>query len=189
MSDSRKDIAIILGKLVLVCLVASALLGITYVPTQEQLKLNSIEAQKLALAEILPQASEFEPVYGSVANEDGDLPILYYRAFDSSGNLVGYAFFQEYPGAQGPIQIVGGVDTSFSTITGVQIMKHGETPGLGAKITEPDFRNQFIGIPLADMKLSKDGGKIDSITGATISSQAVIDALNAGVDLVKEHEA
>lgn len=189
MSESGKDIAIILGKLVLVCLVASALLGITYVPTQEQLKLNELEAQKQALAEIVPQASEFEPVYGTVAAEGGELPILYYRALDSSGNLVGYAFFQDYPGAQGPIRIAGGVDASFSTITGVQIMKHGETPGLGAKITEPDFRNQFLDISLADMKLSKDGGKIDAITGATISSRAVIDALNAGVASIKEKEA
>jgi electron transport complex protein RnfG len=187
MNDSGKDVIIVVGKLVLICLVSSALLGLTYVPTHEQLKINQAEAQKLALAEILPQAAEFEEVYGTDADDNGDLPILYYRAFDSSGNLVGYAFFQEYPGAQDKIMIAGGTDPSFSKVTGVQIMKNSETPGLGAKITAPDFRNQFFDIPLDDMKLSKDGGKINAITGATISSNAVIDALNTGVEFVKEH--
>ncbi len=189
MNDPQKDVMMILGKLVLVCLVSSALLGLTYVPTHDQLKINQLEAQKLALVEILPQAAEFEEVYGTFADENGELPILYYRALDSSGSLVGYAFFQIYPGAQDKIRIAGGVDSSFSKVTGVQIMKHSETPGLGAKITEPDFRDQFLSISLEDMKLSKEGGKIDSITGATISSKAVIDALNAGVSFVKEQES
>jgi electron transport complex protein RnfG len=102
---------------------------------------------------------------------------------------VGYAFFQEYPGAQDKITIAGGVDPSFSTVTGVRIMKHSETPGLGAKITEADFLNKFLNLPLADLKLSKEGGSVDAITGATISSQAVIDALNEGIEAVKEQES
>ncbi|MBP2030883.1 electron transport complex protein RnfG [Methanohalophilus levihalophilus] len=189
MSESGKDIAVILAKLVLVSLVAAALLGITFVPTQEQLKINAIEQQKMALAEIFPQATEFEEVYGTVPDEEGELPVLYYRALDSSGNLVGYAFFQDFPGSQGQIRIAGGIDPSFSTVAGVQVMKHSETPGLGAKIVETDFRDQFLGVPLADMALSKDGGKIDAITGASISSQAVVDALKAGIDSVKEQES
>jgi len=188
MTESRKDIAVIIGKLVLVSLIAALLLGLTYVPTQDQLKQNEIKAREEALNEVVPSASEFEPVYGDKINEGGEQEILYYRAFDSSGNLVGYAFFRQQSGSQSTIKLAGGVDASFNEITGMKVMKHSETPGLGAKITTEEFRSQFYNLPLKDLQLSKNGGSVDAITGATISSQAVVDALNAKVDQIKEQE-
>ena len=47
------------------------------------------------------------------------------------------------------------------------MLSHAETPGLGSKIIEPAFRQQFNGVPLSQLKLSSSGGSIDSITGAT----------------------
>jgi len=179
MTDSNKDIVIIIGKLVLISVIASALLAVAFVPTNEQLKKNYAEARTSTLAEIMPSAAEFEAVYGdTVINDEGDKEILYYRAKDSSGNLVGYAFFRKQVGAQGLIEVAGGVDSSFNAITGIGIMSHTETPGLGSKIVDDPFKSQFTNVKVADLSLSKSGGAIDSITGATISSQAVIDALN-----------
>ncbi|MCD4703191.1 MAG: RnfABCDGE type electron transport complex subunit G [Methanosarcinaceae archaeon] len=190
MSESRNEAIEIIGKLVLVSVVAAFLLGMTYVPTNDQLKINYEESRKITLNEIMPQADSFEAVYGdTVINEEGDREILYYCAKDTSGNLIGYAFFREYTGSQGMIEVAGGVDSSFRTITGIDIMRHSETPGLGAKITEPKFKDQFINVELEKLSLSGDGGAIDSITGATISSQAVVDALNAQVSVVKKAEA
>lgn len=190
MSKSGNETIAIIGKLVLISVVSAALLGITYVPTHNQLKINYEEARKVTLTEIMPQADSFEAVYGdTIINEEGDREILYYCAKDASGNLVGYAFFREYSGAQGMIEVAGGVDSSFTTVTGMDIMRHSETPGLGAKITELPFRNQFTNVELEKLSLSRDGGAIDSITGATISSQAVVDALNAQVSVVQEAEA
>ncbi len=190
MSDSNKDIVVIIGKLVVICLVASALLAFTYVPTNEQLKENYKLARVATLNEVIPSASQFDPVYGTeVINEDGDLEILYYKAKDESGNLLGYAFFKQQTGAQGIIEIAGGVDASFNEVTGMGIMAHSETPGLGSKITEPWFKDQFKNVAVADLSLSKSGGSIDSITGATISSQAVVDALSSEVDYIKSAEA
>jgi len=182
MTESQRDVAVIIGKLVLVCLVASLMLGLTYVPTQEQLEINKIEAQEEALKEVVPSASEFEPVYNSGEQ------ILYYRAFDSSGNLVGYAFFSEENGYNGPVELAGGIDASFNTITGMEVMGHSETPGLGAKITEDKFKNQFSDLTVGDLQLSQNGGSIDAITGATTSSHAVVDALNSKIDEIKELE-
>lgn len=190
MTDSNKDVVIVIGKLVLISVIASALLAVTFVPTSEQLKKNYEEARTATLAELMPQATEFEAVYGDqIINDDGDREILYYRAKDSSGNIVGYAFFRQHPGAQGLLEVAGGVDASFNEITGMSVMSHSETPGLGSKITEPAFRDQFNGVKLADLSLSKSGGAIDSITGATISSQAVVDALNAQVEVIEGAEA
>ncbi|SES64082.1 electron transport complex protein RnfG [Methanococcoides vulcani] len=189
MTESNRDIVIIIGKLVLISVVASALLAITYVPTSEQLKKNYAEARTATLAELMPQAAEFEAVYGDeIINDEGDREILYYRAKDSSGNLIGYAFFRQHPGAQGLLEVAGGVDVSFNEVTGMSVMSHTETPGLGSKITEPAFRDQFKNVKVADLSLSKSGGAIDSITGATISSQAVIDALNAQVEVIQVAE-
>ena len=65
-------------------------------------------------------------------------------------------------------------------------MKHSETPGLGALIVDPEFTNQFTDVGMENLMLTNDGGKIDVITGATISSQAVIDALRGQVDDLKK---
>jgi len=64
-------------------------------------------------------------------------------------------------------------------------MGHGETPGMGAKIVEPAFRDQFTNVAIADLQLSSKGGKIDAISGATISSKAVISGLNGQIEELK----
>jgi len=189
MTDGNRDFIIIVGKLVLISAVAAALLGITYVPTQEQLKDNIAKAREQKRLEVMPLAADFEPVYGdTIINEDGDKEILYYVAKDESGNLIGYAFFKQQPGAQDVIEVAGGVTSDFGKITGMSVLSHAETPGLGAKIIEPAFKGQFKDIPLSQLKLSSSGGSIDSITGATISSQAVIDALSSKVESIKKAE-
>ncbi|MCC7575800.1 MAG: RnfABCDGE type electron transport complex subunit G [Methanomethylovorans sp.] len=189
MTDNNRDFIVIVGKLVLIAAVAATLLGITYVPTQEQLKENIAKAREQKLLEVMPQAATFDPVYGdTIINEDGDKEILYYLAKDGSGNLVGYAFFKRQPGSQNIIEVAGGVNSDFTQITGMSVLSHSETPGLGARIIEPAFRQQFNGIPLSQLKLSSSGGSIDSITGATISSQAVIDAMSSKVDSIKRTE-
>lgn len=189
MTDSNKEVMIIIAKMVIISVLASALLGITYVPTQKQLKINYEEARKAALAEIMPDAIGFDPVLGdAIIDDEGTREILYYRATDASGNIVGYAFFKKQTGSQSIIEVAGGVDAKFTTLTGIEIMGHGETPGLGAKIVDPEFKDQFRNIALADLMLSNKGGAIDTITGATVSSQAVIDGLNAQIADLKKAE-
>jgi electron transport complex protein RnfG len=187
MSDSFvKEFAIIVLKLVVISSVAAALLGITYIPTQAQVKINQEIAVAEGMKEIMPLADSFDAVYGEkVIDDEGNKEIIYYRALDPSGNVVGYVFFKSQPGSQGLIDLAGGVDSAFTTLTGMKVMGHGETPGLGAKIVEPGFRAQFTNVAMADLKLSKDGGKIDAISGATISSKAVVAGLNGGVEELK----
>ncbi|WP_269848817.1 FMN-binding protein [Methanosarcina horonobensis] len=91
-------------------------------------------------------------------------------------------------GAQGLVEILGGVTADFGTVTGMEVMSHSETPGLGAKITEPGFKSQFLNLPVTDLSLSKNGGKVDAISGATISSVTVVNALHTGIDNVRAVE-
>ncbi|MBM3709310.1 MAG: FMN-binding protein [Actinobacteria bacterium] len=67
-------------------------------------------------------------------------------------------------------------------IKGISILSNTETPGLGTRITEISFTDQFKGLGLEDISLSKDGGKIDAITGATISSRAVTNAVRDEIE-------
>ncbi len=67
-------------------------------------------------------------------------------------------------------------------VIGISIMTNIETPGLGSRVSEPEFTEQFTGIDLETNKLSPEGGKIDAISGATISSQGVIQAVNFALE-------
>jgi electron transport complex protein RnfG len=95
-----KEFVVVVGKLVLISVVAAALLGITYMPTQAKLQENEQKAMNMKLLEVMPDAT-FEPVYGDQVNaETGEQEILYYRAKDTSGNLMGYAFLSSQAGAK-----------------------------------------------------------------------------------------
>ncbi|MDW7730924.1 MAG: Rnf electron transport complex subunit RnfG [Methanolobus sp.] len=188
MTESNKEIAVVIGKLVLISVFAALLLGITYIPTSAQLEENMIAAQKQILGELMPNAQNFEPVEGA-EDAEGEREILYYRAVDDSGNIIGYAFFKEQRGSQGQIVVAGAVDSSFNNVLGMDVLSHEETPGLGARITTQEFRSQFQGVPVSQLALSRSGGSIDALTGATISSQAVVDALDAKIEEIEGAEA
>ena len=89
------------------------------------------------------------------------------------------------------IELLVGVDNTVSTITGLFILDQKETPGLGNKIMEPDWRGQFSGKPAAKplkaVKTQADAvDEINAITGATISSKAVCDIVNQSLKNLKQ---
>ena len=98
-----------------------------------------------------------------------------YSVYDET-DFIGYAYITQGKGYGGYIDILVGLEDE-NTIKGINIIKHSESPGLGARITEDDYRDQYTGLDITDSKMNFDGGQIDSITGATISSKAVADAV------------
>jgi electron transport complex protein RnfG len=175
-----KEMGVVLLKLVALSIVAATVLGAVYIPTQEQLKIYEQEQRELALVDVMPLADHFDPV------KSGE-EILYYRALDADNKLVGYSFFRDQSGSQSVITLAGGIDTEYR-VTGIKIMTHAETPGLGAKIIESAFTEQFKGVAESDLLLSKNDGAIDAITGATVSSQAVIDGIQTKINQIKSNE-
>ena len=79
------------------------------------------------------------------------------------------------------IEVMIGVGPD-GTLTGISIMTHTETPGLGARIVEPEFTNQFAGLELDTTKLSAEGGQVDTLSGATFSTVGVIAAVSAALE-------
>lgn len=106
------------------------------------------------------------------------------------GEVTGAAFAVSSPdGYSGEIRFMVGVDTG-GVVTGIEILQHLETPGLGAKIQDGEFRSQYVGRSLGDPEtwaVTKDGGTFEPITGATISSRAVTAATEKGLRFFREH--
>nr|QNO47456.1 ion-translocating oxidoreductase complex subunit G [Methanosarcinales archaeon ANME-2c ERB4] len=154
----------ILFKLTLIAVVAAVVLTATYGITQQQLETLAAKAggpDKQLLDEgVVPDATKFKLVGGGE---------ICYEAYDGS-DLIGYGAMAEVQGMQDILTLAVGVDTDF-VVTGVVVVSQKETPGIGDKIKKDEgFVAQFAGVGLDGLKLSDDGGEIDGISGATISS-------------------
>lgn len=173
-------LSLILG---FVCVLAGASLSLVYQKTKPIIDQNSERRLKNALTEVLPNAEvNPEPIVEGALFETlknkSKLEKLY-QAKRSDGTVV-YAAFINIAGYQGVIKALVGFDPTRSEILGANILEHSETPGLGARVAEEEtdhktFLDGLIG------KL-KDRDDYDTITGATISSQAVIDAIVSVVE-------
>jgi electron transport complex protein RnfG len=126
----------------------------------------------------------------TIKDADRDMEMTFYRG-TKDGVPVGAAFVVIAPnGYSGDIEILVGVDTA-GVVTGVEVLRHNETPGLGAKIAAPAFKDQYIGKSMkepANWSVMKDGGPFKQITGATISSRAVTSAIAAGLEFLDAHK-
>lgn len=158
--------------LTLVCLIAAALLGGAYMVTADKIEEQKISAINENLKNVFPGADEFDDMSN------------YYVA-KKDGLIIGWAVLAESSGYGGAIKILVGIDTE-KKVTGIRIMEQEETPGLGANAAQPGFYSQFQGLDMNNIKLTRDGGEVDAITGATITSRAVIDGVLEGFNIIGE---
>ena len=91
-------------------------------------------------------------------------------------------------GFAGDVGVMIGVDLGSTGVTGVGVTTMSETPGVGTRVREEAFTAQFAGLTGDTFQVKKDGGTIDAITGATVSSRAVADAVTAALATYREHE-
>ena len=113
----------------------------------------------------------------------------YYTIKSEAGELSGYVFVRSGPGLWGEIRATVGFDKSLEKLTGVDFLSQNETPGLGARISEAWFREQFRGKkgPFSTVPEGEPDkeNQFDAITGATLTSNYVKAILNATVDQAK----
>lgn len=164
---------IILG---MICLAATFVLAVTYEITKPRIDAELKREEQEALKTIMPDADSFD--------EKTIDDIKYFEALKGD-NLIGYCIRTTATGYSGYIRMIIGIDRD-GIIKGIEILEQYETPGLGAKIveirrgeTEPWFLKQFVGKSAKTVEIKKN---IDAITGATISSEAVTDAVNKTVN-------
>lgn len=163
--------------LFLICAITTLLLAVsnqaTMGPIAELEAQTALEAQQT----VLPSAASFE----SHTAADG---AAYSTGLDSSGQPVGYVFTTSASGYGGLIKVMTGLDTT-GAITGVELLEISETAGLGMNAQKESFREQFVGLS-GSVQVTKSAageGEITALTGATITSRAVTNAVNQALAL------
>ena len=180
--------------LVLIAMLSAMLLAwvnkITYEPIEQNKRAETRKALKLVLRGLKNVTYPKLPEEMRVDNS----PVRYFKAVDADGSLRGAAFIVRAPnGFSGDFEMMVGLDSSGAVID-TYVLDHKETPGLGDGMLKEGFKKQFRGRRLSGTRwlVRKDGGDIDAITAATITSRAftagVKRALEAFARLKKEGE-
>lgn len=163
------------ASLFLICLVVTALLAGVNLLTADRIAALSIQKAEESQKVVLPNAESFEEVDEETV-----------KGLDGSGQLAGYVITTEAKGYGGTIEVMTGI-TADGSVSGVVLLSQNETPGLGANATKDSFREQYQqAAPDGGFQVIKSGapadGQIQAMTGATITTQAVTDAVNLAVE-------
>lgn len=179
--------------LLIVCLVVTAALAFAYQGTKDTIAERvRIEAEN-ARKEVLPDAEAFKVVEGieAVTESKPELaPVEEVYEGVKGGAVIGYVFTVATKGYGGDVQIMVGIDES-GKVTDVKVGSHNETPGLGSKAQDEPFDSQLSGFdpeqPLEVVKkASTRPEEIEAISGATITSRAVVKGEQAAIDMWSE---
>ncbi|MBW1896143.1 MAG: FMN-binding protein [Deltaproteobacteria bacterium] len=160
------------------------------IKTNEQIKLKRIILDVLGL-EVSPETpnEQVEQLFHERIKVEGGEERTVYVCYAKDGKEInGYAFPVSGPGFWGPIYGIVGVDPNLDKMVGIAFYEHSETPGLGGRITEPFFRDQFRGKALNLVNgeyfhfrppgTAAGPNEVDAITGATETSRRVEQFLN-----------
>ena len=177
---------VVLTLIAMVCgFLLSAVKTFTYDKIEQEILVN---VKGPALKSVLNQSSN-NPIDDRMEIEiDG----IKYTVFigKKDAELYAVAFESEGAGFGGKIGIMLGVDIKKGSLSGIGILSHQETPGLGSRISETSFTERFKGKLLdGNFKVKKDNGDIDAISGATNSSRGVCSAVENGVELYSKLKA
>ena len=139
-----------------------------------------------AIRSILEGATN-DPIVDRFPIKDGDVERTFFVGV-LEGEPRAVTFETSGKGYGGDVGLMVGIDTKDNKIIGVGVTTHAETPGMGAKAqTDPSFVAQFRGLPLKEqVKVTGDGGSINAISGATITSRAVCSATNDALKLYEK---
>ena len=164
--------------LLVITAVSGGLLGLVYGMTKDTIAEVDQKKNAAAIAEVLgtDENSKLE----TVTIDD----LTYNLAYDAQGNFLGAAVKTfSNSGFSGRIELMVGL-LADGTINKVSVLQQSETPGLGANMVQPKFKDQFNGKNPASYNLTvkKDGGDVDAITAATISSRAFCEALRTATE-------
>lgn len=185
-----KEIFKLTGVLFLICLISGALLAAVNSATKAPIAKAAMAGKLEAIKQVLPVKKDGELDVAPIKIMNSDKEITFYVACDN-GKFVGVALeCSSNKGYSGEIKIMLGINAA-ETVQAIAIISQSETPGLGARMVEPAFKDQFKSKNINTTKwaVKKDQGDIDQITAATISSRAVVDAINNGIKIFKQHKS
>lgn len=173
-----KQIAKLGLSLLIITAAAALVLSVVNELTADTIAMRREAARQEAMACVMPGADVFSDLYSQ------DTTIERITGAYQGTKFVGYCVEVLPRGFGGAIELMVGVNP-YGKVTGVTILDHSETPGLGAKAEDPGFLDQYVG------KSGKIvvGGNINAITGATITSKAVTEGVNTALTAVINYNA
>ena len=147
---------------------------------------NREKELKEAIFVVLPEAKDYKILEKGIDKAK----VIVYQGLDADGRSVGLAFIADGGGFQGNIRIMVGLSVDYLKLKGIKVIEQNETPGLGNRIKEPAFEGQFKGLEIKPKveyikyRKPEKPNQIQAITGATISSDAVVKNINNAVEEV-----
>lgn len=164
------------GVLGITAAVSGFLLAYVDQKTISQIKENQEKAISSAISKLIPEGEKYQLKLLS------DYKV--YFVFDKGGKLLGYCVLTSGSGYQGEIKMLIGISSDLVTLKGIEILENVETPGLGGKISEEFFKQQFKGkkfsprLTYVKGKEAENENEVQAITGATVSSSSVVRIIN-----------
>lgn len=165
--------------LFIICLLVTALLSVTNAITKSKIAENEEKSKQQSMLVVVQGAEKFDEIGDGV-----------FEGLDKDGNTVGYAISTVSNGYGGQVKVMTGIKDD--EILGIDVYYNDdETPGLGKNTSNDSFKDNFKGLmALPDIIVNKDyngeGQSVDAVTSATISSRAVISAVNEACNIYQE---
>ena len=168
-----------------ICVISGVSLAFVYSKSSVIIEERQAKEAMKAMAVVLPSATDFEPVpaieLSAASGEEKGIIEAYLGK--AAGSTVGAIVKVEGAGYGGMITMLVGMDTQ-GVCQGMQVISQSETPGLGANVKEEPFYGQFAG-KKGVLSITKEGGQIDGISGATISSRGAVAGVNKALRIAK----
>jgi len=179
-----KEILVPALLLLAICVGMTALLALTNEVTEPIIMELDGKSEIQAKQLVFPSAAGFSD---SKQIEKDSAQYNYNEALDEAGNCIGFVFVTSAKGYGGDIRLMTGVNGE-GEVTGISILALDETPGLGMKAGDEAFLKQFMGKlrGIGTAKSAPGENEIQALTGATISSRAVTEAVNLALELFEE---
>jgi electron transport complex protein RnfG len=171
------------------------LIAVTSAGLSPRIRQNEINKRNRLVSLLLPEAKNFIPLDEQIeiqSRRGKTENIEIYRAVSEANECIGWSFEAVGSGFADKIKLVVALDENLEKMAGYDVLSSSETPGFGDQIKYDYYKNQFKGAPAGELKLVTVGepGEIDSeivaISGATISSEAVVEIVSYYVTQVKE---
>ena len=163
-----KKILHLVVSLSLICGICAAVLAFVNARTKGAIETAKVEKSRAAVRAVLPSEAETLEELGADV----------FAGRNAQGEIVGFAARGVGTGGYGgDIELMAGFRADGTTLVGYRTLAASETPGLGMKLNTPEFADQFVDKDARTLRVRKDGGEIEAITSATITSRAVCRAL------------
>lgn len=176
--------------LVIIASFSGAVLAGVFSVADPMIQANKEKELKESIFKVLPDARDFKPLEKTLGKDE---KFTVYVGFDEASKPVGVAFKADGGGFQGNVGVMVGLDMDYLKLKAIEILDQVETPGLGDRIRESAFKDQFKGVEVKPKveyikyRKPEKPNQIQAITGATISSNAVVVNINRAVDKVVQN--